>query len=67
MNVMWWEDTLVVNDEEENAIQIHGVGVHEIYYLMCNVTRKLSKDIKPYHLEMLMKTHKNLGEYLEAL
>lgn len=67
MNVMWWENTLVVNDEEENTIHVHGVPMHEIFYLMSNVSRKISKDIKPYHLERLKETYKNLGEYLEAL
>ena len=68
MNVMHWEQSLVINDEEDNSISIHGVPQYELYYLMRNVTNKLRvKDIKEHHKHLLKETYENIGKYLETL
>lgn len=66
MNLMWWDDMLYYETEDNDNIQIHGVELKHLVRLMNNVLTKKYPDIaklQPYDTQGL----KELKVWFEKL
>ena len=66
MNLMWWDDMLYYETEDNDNIQIHGVELKHLVRLMNNVLTKKYPDIAtlaPYDKQGL----KELKDWFEKL
>ena len=67
--VCWYDDTLHIDDIEDNSIVINKVERSELFYLFrnffCCQYKKALSDLKDHHKQLLKEVNTKLTEFLK--